>query len=140
VYAFTRDGDLESQAFAVRLGAIWAGGSSESPPEQLDAAIIFAPAGELVPKALEDVDKAGSVICGGIHMSDIPSFRYELLWEERIIRSVANLTRRDGHDFLTLAAQVPVKTDTRIFPLEEANQALAALRKGEIKGAAVLVM
>ena len=140
VYAFTRDGDLESQAFAVRLGAIWAGGSSESPPERLDAAIIFAPAGDLVPKALKDVDKAASVVCGGIHMSDIPAFSYDLLWEERIIRSVANLTRKDGHEFLGLAAQVPVKTDTRLFPLAEANEALAALRKGEIHGAAVLVM
>ena len=140
VYAFTRDGDLESQAFAVRLGAIWAGGSSESPPERLDAAIIFAPAGDLVPKALKDVDKGASVVCGGIHMSDIPAFNYDLLWEERIIRSVANLTRKDGHEFLGLAAQVPVKTDTRLFPLAEANEALAALRKGEIHGAAVLVM
>jgi propanol-preferring alcohol dehydrogenase len=140
VYAFTRDGDLESQAFAVRLGAIWAGGSSESPPERLDAAIIFASAGELVPKALKDVDKGASVICGGIHMSDIPSFRYELLWGERIIRSVANLTREDGHEFLALAAQIPVKTDTRLFPLQEANEALAALQKGEIHGAAVLVI
>jgi alcohol dehydrogenase, propanol-preferring len=140
VYAFTRDGDLESQAFAVRLGAVWAGSSAESPPEKLDAAIIFAPVGQLVPKALQDVDKAGSVVCGGIHMSDIPSFRYELLWEERMIRSVANLTRRDGHDFLALAARIPVKTDTRVFPLQEANEALAALRKGEIHGAAVLVM
>jgi propanol-preferring alcohol dehydrogenase len=139
VYAFTRDGDLESQAFAVRLGAIWAGGSSESPPERLDAAIIFAPAGDLVPKALKDVDKGASVVCGGIHMSDIPAFNYDLLWEERIIRSVANLTRKDGHEFLGLAAQVPVKTDTRLFPLAEANEALAALRKGEIHGAAVLV-
>jgi propanol-preferring alcohol dehydrogenase len=140
VYAFTRDGDLESQAFAVRLGAIWAGGSSESPPERLDAAIIFAPAGNLVPKALKDVDRGSSVVCGGIHMSDIPAFTYELLWEERIIRSVANLTRKDGHEFLALAARVPVKTDTRLFPLKEANEALAALRKGEIHGAAVLVM
>ena len=140
VYAFTRDGDLESQAFAVRLGAIWAGGSSESPPERLDAAIIFAPAGDLVPKALKDVDKGARVVCGGIHMSDIPAFNYDLLWEERIIRSVANLTRKDGHEFLGLAAQVPVKTDTRLFPLAEANEALAALRKGEIHGAAVLVM
>jgi propanol-preferring alcohol dehydrogenase len=140
VYAFTRDGDLESQAFAIRLGAIWAGGSSESPPERLDAAIIFASAGNLVPKALKDVDKGASVVCGGIHMSDIPAFSYNLLWEERIIRSVANLTRKDGHEFLSLAAQVPVKTDTRLFPLQEANEALAALRKGQIHGAAVLVM
>jgi propanol-preferring alcohol dehydrogenase len=140
VYAFTRDGDLESQAFAVRLGAIWAGGSSESPSERLDAAIIFAPAGNLVPKALKDVDKGASVVCAGIHMSDIPAFTYELLWEERVIRSVANLTRKDGHEFLGLAAQVPVKTDTQFFPLQEANEALAALRKGKIHGAAVLVM
>lgn len=140
VYAFTRDGDKESQAFAIRLGAIWAGGSSESPPERLDAAIIFAPAGELVPKALKDVDKGASVVCGGIHMSDIPSFAYELLWEERIIRSVANLTRKDGLEFLALAAKVPVKADTQLFRLEQANEALAALRKGEVHGAAVLVM
>ncbi len=140
VYAFTRDGDLASQVFAVRLGAIWAGGSSESPPERLDAAIIFAPAGDLVPKALKDADKGARVICGGIHMSDIPAFKYELLWEERSVRSVANLTRKDGHEFLSLAAQIPVKTDIRLFPLQEANEALAALRKGEIHGAAVLVM
>jgi alcohol dehydrogenase, propanol-preferring len=140
VYAFTRDGDLESQVFAIRLGAIWAGGSSESPPERLDAAIIFAPAGDLVPKALMDVDKGASIVCGGIHMSDIPAFKYELLWEERVVRSVANLTRKDGHEFLGLAAQIPVEVDTRLFPLQEANEALAALRKGEIHGAAVLVM
>jgi len=140
IYAFTRDGDLESQAFAVKLGATWAGGSSESPPEPLDAAIIFASAGELVPKALKDIDKGGVVVCGGIHMSDIPSFHYELLWEERMIRSVANLTRKDGLEFLALAARIPVKTDTRLFQLREANEALTALRKGEIHGAAVLVM
>jgi propanol-preferring alcohol dehydrogenase len=140
VYAFTRDGDLESQEFAMRLGAIWSGGSGEPPPERLDAAIIFASAGELLPKALKDIDKAGSVICAGIHMSDIPAFKYELLWEERIVRSVANLTRRDGHEFLSLAAQIPVKTETRLFRLHEANEALAALRKGEIHGAAVLAM
>jgi len=140
IYAFTRDGDLESQVFAIRLGAIWAGGSSEPPPRRMDAAIIFAPAGDLVPKALKDADKGASVVCGGIHMSDIPAFRYELLWEERIVRSVANLTRKDGHEFLSLAAQIPVKADTRLFRLEEANEALTALREGKIHGAAVLVM
>lgn len=140
IYAFTRDGDLEAQAFAIRLGAVWAGDSSVAPPVYLDAAIIFAPAGELVPKALKDINKGGSVICGGIHMSDIPSFPYELLWEERIIRSVANLTRKDGREFLELASKVAVKTETTLFQLQDANKALAALRNGKIHGAAVLVM
>lgn len=140
VYAFTRDGDQASQAFALRMGAVWAGDASARPPEILDGAIIFAPAGELVPAALQSVDKGGAVVCGGIHMSDIPAFPYSLLWEERIIRSVANLTRKDGHDFLQLAPAVPIHTETQHFPLSQANEALDALRNGRIKGAAVLVM
>jgi propanol-preferring alcohol dehydrogenase len=140
IYAFTRDDDVQAQSFAMRLGAEWAGGSSASPPVQLDAAIIFAPAGSLIPKALKDIDKGGSVICGGIHMSDIPSFPYQILWEERIIRSVANLTRKDAKEFLELAPQIPVKTETRHFHLNEANEALNALRNGQVQGAAVLVM
>jgi propanol-preferring alcohol dehydrogenase len=140
IYAFTKDGDLDAQQFAKQLGAEWAGGSSETPPDLLDAAILFAPVGALVPKALKDLDKGGSVVCGGIHMSDIPSFPYELLWEERIIRSVANLTRKDGREFLEVAEQVPVKTDTHLFPLNQANEALAAVRNGAVQGAVVLVM
>jgi len=139
VYAFTAPGDIEKQAFARRLGSAWAGSSDELPPEKLDAAIIFAPVGALVPAALKAVDKGGVVVCGGIHMSNIPSFPYELLWEERVVRSVANLTRRDGEELLSLAPQVPVKTDVTIFQLEQANQALAALRGGKIDGAVVLV-
>jgi propanol-preferring alcohol dehydrogenase len=139
-YAFTRDGDTVTQAFARRLGAVWAGDSSMPPPMKLDAAIIFAPAGKLVSKALQDLDKGGSVVCGGIHMSDIPSFPYRHLWEERLIRSVANLTRQDGEEFLVLAPKVPVRTETQLFPLHEANEALAALRGGSVHGAAVLVM
>jgi propanol-preferring alcohol dehydrogenase len=138
VFAFTRPEDVETQAFARELGAEWAGGSNEVPPEELDAAIIFAPVGELVPVALRAVRKAGVVVCAGIHMSDIPSFPYELLWGERIIRSVANLTRRDGEEFLALAPQVPVRTEVETFPLEEANEALERLRTGRIRGAAVL--
>jgi len=140
IYAFTRDGDTAAQAFATRLGATWAGDSSATPPSKLDAAIIFAPVGQLVPKALKDIDKGGSVICGGIHMSDIPSFPYELLWEERMVRSVANLTRKDGKEFFELASEIQLKTETRFFPLEKANEALAAVRSGKIEGAAVLVM
>jgi len=141
VYAFTRPGDADSQEFARELGAAWAGASSELPPDKLDAAIIFAPVGSLVPQALQALDKGGTLVCGGIHMSDIPSFPYRLLWEERAIRSVANLTRRDGHEFLELAPKVPVKTEVRTFPLERANDALNDLRGGRIKrGAAVLVM
>jgi len=140
IYAFTRDGDTDAQKFAKELGATWAGDSTVAPPELMDAAIIFAPVGSLVPKALKDLNKGGSVICGGIHMSDIPSFPYELLWEERMIRSVANLTRKDGWDFIALAAQVPVKTETTLFPLEKANEALAAVRDGQVQGAVVLVM
>lgn len=140
VYAFTREGDIETQKFAMKLGSKWAGASNEAPPEKLDAAIIFAPAGNLVPEALKNLEKAGVVVCGGIHMSDIPSFAYRLLWEERIIRSVANLTRNDGVEFLQLAPQIPVKTETQLFNLREANEALDALRNGKIQGAAVLVM
>ena len=140
IYAFTRTGDKEAQKFAMDLGAIWAGASNELPPTQLDAAIIFAPAGELVPQALKAVRKGGIVVCGGIHMSDIPSFPYSILWEERSICSVANLTRRDGKEFLALAPRVPVHTEVRTFPLAQANEALSQLRSGKIQGAAVLVM
>jgi propanol-preferring alcohol dehydrogenase len=139
IYAFTRSGDRAGQDFAKSLGAVWAGASETAPPEQLDAAIIFAPAGQLVPLALKALKKGGIVVCGGIHMSDIPSFPYELLWEERSICSVANLTRRDGHEFFALAPQVPVRTTVETFPLAEANQALEALRHGKFKRAAVLV-
>jgi alcohol dehydrogenase, propanol-preferring len=138
VFAFTRPGDEEGQQFAHGLGAEWAGGSDERPPEELDAAIIFAPVGELVPAALRVLAKGGVVVCAGIHMSDIPSFPYELLWEERVVRSVANLTRRDGEEFLALAPQVPVRTTVRAFPLEQTNEALEHLRRGEIHGAAVV--
>jgi propanol-preferring alcohol dehydrogenase len=140
VYAFTRKGDLEAQNFALKLGATWAGDSEQPPKELLDAAIIFAPVGSLIPKALQDTNKGGVIVCGGIHMSDIPSFPYRLLWEERIIRSVANLTRRDGEEFLKLASQVPIKTETQIYSLSEANEALNDFRNGKIHGAAVLVM
>ena len=140
VFAFTRDGDEEGQAFARELGAVWAGGSGEGPPEELDAAIIFAPVGALVPTALRAVAKGGVVVCAGIHMSDIPSFPYEILWGERVVRSVANLTRKDGEEFLVLAPKVPVRTEVASFPLEEANEALKALHGGEIRGAAVLVV
>jgi propanol-preferring alcohol dehydrogenase len=139
VFAFTRRGDTEAQAFAKSLGAVWAGDSGSSPPEKLDAAIIFAPVGELVPLALKSVAKGGRVVCGGIHMSDIPSFPYELLWEERTLCSVANLTRRDGDEFFALAPRVPVRTKVRLFPLVEANEAMALLRTGKIDGAAVLI-
>lgn len=139
VFAFTRPGDAQGQSFARSLGCDWAGGSDEAPPEELDAAIIFAPAGALVPEALAHVRKGGRVICAGIHMSDIPAFAYELLWGERSILSVANLTRADGVEFLEIAGQVPVRTRTIVFPLAQANEALAALRGGRIEGAAVLV-
>ena len=139
IYAFTRPGDDEAKKFALSLGAVWAGGSNEIPPVRLDAAIIFAPAGELVPQALRAVGKGGTVVCGGIHMSDIPSFPYSILWEERSICSVANLTRRDGQEFLKLAPRVPVRTEVQTFPLEQANEALSRLRSGQIQGAAVLV-
>jgi alcohol dehydrogenase, propanol-preferring len=138
VFAFTRAGDTETQAFALSLGAEWAGDASQRPPEELDAAIIFAPVGELVPAALAAVAKGGSVVCAGIHMSDIPSFPYELLWGERVVRSAANLTRRDGEEFLLLAPRVPVRTEVEAFPLAAANEALARLRAGEVRGAAVL--
>ncbi|MBB5638390.1 propanol-preferring alcohol dehydrogenase [Pedobacter cryoconitis] len=140
IYAFTRDGDLEAQSFATRTGAVWAGNSTDPPPVLLEGAIIFAPVGQLVPKALKDIDKGCAVICGGIHMSDIPSFAYQLLWEERTIRSVANLTRKDGDDFFELADKIKIKIETRLFPLQQANEALAAVRNGDINGAAVLVM
>lgn len=139
IYAFTRPGDEAGQAFARSLGAVWAGSSTELPPQLLDAAIIFAPAGQLVPLALKAVAKGGIVVCGGIHMSDIPSFPYALLWEERSLVSVANLTSRDGEEFLALAPQVPVKTTVETFPLTQANEALERLRHGQIRGAAVLV-
>jgi propanol-preferring alcohol dehydrogenase len=138
VHAFTRPGDDEGQAFACSLGAASAAASSEAPPEELDAAIVFASAGELVPVALRAVRKGGVVVCAGIHMSDIPSFPYELLWGERIVRSVANLTRRDGDEFLALAPSVPVRTEVEVFALADANEALARLRAGTIRGAAVL--
>jgi len=140
IYAFTREGDKNAQSFALKLGASWAGDSSQSPPEKLDAAIIFAPVGSLVPKALVDLDKGGVIVCGGIHMSDIPSFPYRILWEERVIRSVANLARKDGEEFLKLAPQIPIKTETQIYPLHRANEALSDLRNGKIRGAAVLTM
>jgi alcohol dehydrogenase, propanol-preferring len=139
VYAFTRSGKTEDQEFARSLGAVWAGGSDELAPQQLDAAIIFAPVGALVPAALRAVRKGGRVVCGGIHMSDIPSFPYSLLWEERNIHSVANLTRADARAFLDLAPKVPVKTQTETFPMSQANDALERLRTGRIRGAAVLV-
>jgi len=138
VFAFTRPGDAEGQAFARELGAEWAGGSDEAPPEELDAAIIFAPVGALVPVALRALAKAGSVVCAGIHMSDIPAFPYELLWGERVVRSVANLSRRDGEEFLALAPRVPVRVRLRSFGLEEANDAIDHLRRGEVQGSAVL--
>jgi propanol-preferring alcohol dehydrogenase len=138
VFAFTRPGDSAGQEFARSLGAEWAGGSDEAPPELLEAAIIFAPVGELVPTALRALDKGGVVVCAGIHMSDIPSFPYELLWEERSVRSVANLTRSDGTEFLDVAPRVPVETHVVPFALEEANAAIAAVRAGTIQGAAVL--
>jgi len=140
VYGFTRPGDKEGQQFARRLGVHWAGGSDTLPPEPLDAAIIFAPAGPLVPAALQAVAKGGTVVCAGIHMTTIPAFSYDLLWGERTIRSVANLTRQDGEEFMALAPRVPVRTEVQTFSLAEANQALQLLKKGRIKGAAVLVM
>ena len=137
VFAVTREGDADGQEFARELGAEWAG--SGAPPEELDAAIIFAPAGELVPAALAAVSKGGTVVCAGIHMSDIPSFPYELLWSERVLRSVANLTRRDGEEFLALAPRVPVRTHVETLPLEQANEALDRLRRSDLRGALVLV-
>lgn len=140
VFAFTRPGDTEGQEFARSMGAQWAGGSDEPPPEKLDAAIIFAPVGALAPAALKAVDKAGVVVCAGIHMSDIPAFAYRLLWEERILRSVANLTRRDGEELLEVAPKVPLHTHVETFPLPAANEALSRLRSGQITGAVVLTM
>ena len=140
VFAFTRPHDRQGQEFARRLGAMWAGGSDEVPPTELDAAIIFAPVGALVPAALQVVAKGGIVVCAGIHMSDIPSFPYSYLWGERQVKSVANLTRQDGEEFLAIAPKIPVRTEVQAFPLERGNEALAALRSGKIQGAAVLVM
>lgn len=140
VFALTRPGDTAAQQFALRLGVHWAGGSDERPPEELDAALIFAPAGPLVPAALKAVAKGGAVVCGGIHMSNIPAFPYELLWGERRVCSVANLTRADGHAFMQLAAQVPLQIETTPYPLADANRALNDLRDGHVNGAAVLRM
>jgi alcohol dehydrogenase, propanol-preferring len=140
VFAFTRPGDANGQAFARQLGAEWAGGSDERPPEELDAAIVFAPVGELVPAALAVLAKGGAVVCAGIHMSDLPGFPYELLWGERVIRSVANLTRTDGKEFLTLAPQVPVRAEVEALPLAEANEALERVRSGRARGSTVLVI
>jgi alcohol dehydrogenase, propanol-preferring len=140
VYAGTRAGDDETQAFARSLGAAWAGDALAGPPDELDAVIVFAPAGELVPAALRHVRKGGSVVCAGIHMSDIPAFPYESLWGERVLRSVANLTRADGEEFLALAPTVPVRTEVESFPLEDANEALDRLRRGALRGSAVLVI
>ncbi len=139
VFAMTRPGDVEAQAFARSLGCVWAGGADETPPELLDAALIFAPVGALVPTALRHLRKGGVVVCGGIHMSDIPSFPYAILWGERSIRSVANLTRKDGEELLALAPQVPIETQVEVFRLSEANEALTRLREGRLVGAAVLV-
>jgi propanol-preferring alcohol dehydrogenase len=138
VFAFTRPGDVKAQEFAREMGASWAGSTDESPPEELDAAIIFAPAGQLVPIALRDVRKGGTVVCGGIHMSDIPSFPYSLLWGERVLRSVANLTYADGVEFLKLAPAIPIHTEVETYPLAQANEALSRLRSGDVRGAAVL--
>lgn len=138
VFAFVREGDERGEAFARGLGVEWVGPSSAAPPEELDAALIFAPAGELVPAALRATAKGGTVVCGGIHMSDIPTFPYELLWGERVVRSVANLTRRDGDEFLELAPRVPVQTQTTVYPLERVSDALEDLRSGALSGAAVV--
>jgi propanol-preferring alcohol dehydrogenase len=138
VYAFTKPGDLEAQDFARRLGAAWAGSSQELPPEKLDAAIVFAPVGALVPAALRATAKGGTIVCGGIHMSDIPAFPYEILWEERSICSVANLTRQDGREFFEIASRAHVKAEVVVFPLEQANAALEGVRMGRLEGAAVL--
>jgi propanol-preferring alcohol dehydrogenase len=140
VYAFTRESDIVSQRFALELGAVWAGASEARPPVELDAALIFAPAGELVPLALRAVRKGGVVVCAGIHMSDIPSFPYATLWGERCLRSVANLTRRDGEEFLKLARVIPVRAKTNVYTLEQTNQALSDLRKGTLQGAAVVTL
>jgi len=140
IYGFTRPGDLTAQNFARQMGAVWAGDSDQPPPKLLDAAIIFAPVGALVPLALRAVRPAGIVVCGGIHMSDIPSFPYELLWEERVLRSVANLTHKDAEEFLALAAKIDIQTEVALYPLSEANAALDDLREGRLSGAAVLTV
>ena len=140
VYAFTRPGDLEAQDFARRIGAVWAGDSDKPSPDKLDAALIFAPVGSLIIHALRNTVKGGVVVSGGIHMSDIPSFPYHLLWDERQVRSVANLTRQDGEEFLAIAPKVPVKTEVKEYPLGEVNQALQDLRSGILQGSAVLVI
>ncbi|MCG6933179.1 MAG: zinc-dependent alcohol dehydrogenase family protein [Gallionella sp.] len=140
VFAFTKPGDLAGQRFAMELGAAWAGDSTAAPPEQLDAAILFAPVGALIPEALRHTAKGGTVVCAGIHMSDIPGFPYSILWGERTVRSVANLTRRDGEEFLDIATRANIRTEVETFRLEQANEALARLREGRIRGAAVLVM
>lgn len=140
VYAFTRPGDDAAQEFALSMGAVWAGGSNETPPQELDAAIIFAPNGELVPLALKATAKGGTVVCGGIHMSEIPAFPYDLLWGERTVRSVANLTRQDAEEFLSLAPRIPVRTEVTTYPLSKANEALDALRLGLVSGAVVLAI
>lgn len=139
IFAFTKPGDTDGQQFARSLGASWAGGSDQLPPEKLDAALVFAPVGALMVAALKAVDKGGVVVSGGIHMSDIPAFSYDLLWQERSMRSVANLTRQDAHEFLDIAFKIPVRTTTKAYPLAAANQALADLRAGHVRGAAVLV-
>jgi propanol-preferring alcohol dehydrogenase len=140
VFAFTRPGDTAAQRFALELGAVWAGGSDTLPPEPLDAGVLFAPVGALLPVALRAVVKGGTGVCAGIHMSDIPSFPYKLLWGERVVRSVSNLTRKDGEEFLALAPTIPVRTEVQPYPLERANEALAHLRSGEVRGAAVLAV
>ena len=139
MFAFSRPGDLDAQRFAREFGVEWAGDSTATPPEPLDAAILFAPVGSLVPAALRATAKGGTVVCAGIHMSEIPAFPYDLLWGERTVRSVANLTRRDGEEFLALAPRVPVQTTTEVLKLDQANEALARLRAGRVTGAAVLV-
>ena len=138
VFPFTRPGDAAGQAFALSLGAVWAGDSDQSPPEPLDAAIIFAPVGSLVPRALQEIIKGGVVVCAGIHMSEIPAFPYIDLWGERVIRSVANLTRQDGEEFLALAPQIPLRTQVETCPLERAGEVLERVRAGRVKGAAVV--
>ncbi|MCJ7444725.1 MAG: zinc-dependent alcohol dehydrogenase family protein [Methanotrichaceae archaeon] len=138
VYAFTRPGDRKAQEFALRLGAVWAGDSNQKPPKRLDAALIFAPVGAIIPIALRATSKGGAVVSGGIHMSEIPSFPYNILWEERVIRSVANMTRQDGEEFLRIAPMIPIRTEVTTYPLEDANKALDSLRRGKIEGSAVL--
>jgi propanol-preferring alcohol dehydrogenase len=140
IFAFTRPGDDKAQKFALSLGAVWAGGSKTDPPEQLDAAIIFASCGELVPQALKAIGPGGTVVCGGIHMSDIPSFTYDILWRERTVCSVANLTRQDGEEFMKLASSFPIQTVVQTYPLSKANEAMSDLQHGEVQGAAVLVV